>query len=53
MMVRMGGNVCGVARFLYQGMRSRALRHVLKIKTGDIALCKAAILIGIARDIWH
>ena len=43
-MVRMGGNVGGVVKIFAPRHALRALRHVLKIKGGDIAVCKAAIL---------
>ena len=45
-MVRMGGSVCGVAcgiSFKPRHANIRALRHVLKLNGGDIAICKAAI----------
>ena len=42
-MVSMGGNVGGVVRFFSPRHALRALRHVLKIKKGNIAPCKATI----------
>ncbi len=43
-MVRMGENVGGVGNFFALRLASRALQHVLKIKGGDITVCKMAIL---------